>query len=271
MKKILLGVKKTMGSLNNETIKNHIFEERKCLVESEQYANDINTTKPVKGKVFMRIELREQQRGSGIIMDNLHNFPRKKIFNFSLEPWEVPHRQEDYDHSWLDQEIEQEEDERMKKILLGVRKTMGSLDNETIKNHIFEERKCLVESEQYANDINTTKGFEVGEYPYLDRHRFGSLITRYYCPPDTTITDYELEKLTSFVILAIAQYNSTHETEFGNVLVIKAMTSSSCGHWHYLTFEANLPDHPPQIFQVKVHEEPNWVSSPVFVEFVRQA
>ena len=83
----------------------------------------------------------------------------KKVFNFSLEPWEVPRRKEDYDHSWLDNEIEQEEDERMKKILLGVKETMASLDNETIKNRIFEERKCLVEWEQYANDLDTTKVF----------------------------------------------------------------------------------------------------------------
>ncbi|XP_017219189.1 uncharacterized protein LOC108196421 [Daucus carota subsp. sativus] len=195
----------------------------------------------------------------------------KKVFNFSLEPWEVPRQKEDYDHSWLDKEIEQEEDERMKKILLGVKETMGSLDNETIKNRIFEERKCLVEWEQYANDLNTTKGFEVGDYPYLSRKLFGSFITRYYCPPDTTITDYELDKLTGLARSAIDQYNSTHQTVFANVTVVKAMRSFSCGHWYYLTFQANVPHSPPRIFQAKVYEEPHWVSPPLFIEFVRPA
>ncbi|KAK1381172.1 hypothetical protein POM88_027916 [Heracleum sosnowskyi] len=83
-----------------------------------------------------------------------------------------------------------------------------------------------------------------------------SFITRYYCPPDTTITDYELDKLTSFPNLSIDRYNSTQNTKFGNVLVIKAMRSFSCGFWYYLTFQGSLPDHPPQMFEAKLYYAP---------------
>ncbi|KAK1405356.1 hypothetical protein POM88_004961 [Heracleum sosnowskyi] len=67
---------------------------------------------------------------------------------------------------------------------------MELLDNKTKRNFIFEEKKRIVEREQYANDLNSTGGFEVGEYPYMSRQVCGSFITRYYCPPDITISDY---------------------------------------------------------------------------------
>ncbi|KAK1381157.1 hypothetical protein POM88_027910 [Heracleum sosnowskyi] len=122
----------------------------------------------------------------------------------------------------------------------------------------------------YAKDLNFTGGFEVGEYPYMSRLRCGSLITRYYFPPDITISDYALDKLTSFANLAIAQYNSRQNTKYGNVLVIKAMRSfSNSGFSYYLTFQGSLPGHPPQMFEAKLYDAPHWVSPPVTLQLVR--
>ncbi|KAL8106176.1 hypothetical protein AgCh_029836 [Apium graveolens] len=193
-----------------------------------------------------------------------------KAFNFSLDPWKVPRRPEDYDDSWLDKEIEEEQDQRMKDVLIRVKKTMPNLITNTKEiTSLTRESASCSGSSMPTTSILLRYGFEVGKYPTLGRKLCGSFITRYYCPPDTNITDYELDKLTSFAGQAIAQYNSTHETEFGNLMVIKAMRAFSCGFWHYLTFQANLPDHPPQIFEAKVYEEPHWVSPPLSIEFVR--
>lgn len=199
-------------------------------------------------------------------MDDDH-VPVRPFFNFTLPSSIITPPKED--DSWLDKEIEEEEDAQMKEMLIGVKRTMKLLDNETKRNFIFEERKRVVEREQYANEINSTQGFEVGEYPYMSRQAC-NFITRYYCPPDITITDYELDKLTSFANLAIDKYNITQNTEFGNVLVIKAMRCfSGGGHYYYLTFQASLPDHPPQMFEARLYDAPHWVSPPVTIQFVR--
>lgn len=61
------------------------------------------------------------------------------------------------DDSWLDKEIEDEEDERMKNVMRRVKRSMRLLSNERKREYISDERKRIVELAQYANDINNTQ------------------------------------------------------------------------------------------------------------------
>lgn len=61
------------------------------------------------------------------------------------------------DDSWLDKEIEEEEDERMKNVMRRVKRSMQLLSNEKKRQYISDERQRFVERQQYANDINNSQ------------------------------------------------------------------------------------------------------------------
>ncbi|KAL8106143.1 hypothetical protein AgCh_029809 [Apium graveolens] len=118
--------------------------------------------------------------------------------------------------------------------------------------------------------MNTTQGFEVGIYPSMFRNTVGCMITPYYCPPETTITDYELDNLTRLANEAIQHYNSENGKEYANVTVSKATRSFSCGFSYYLTFQASLPDgESPLTFETSLHEPPAFKKSSTEIDFVR--
>lgn len=167
------------------------------------------------------------------------------------------------DDSWLDEEIEEEADENMKNRLKEIKRSMRKINNEAKRKYISDERKRIVEWKDYVKDFESTEGFEVGVYPDLACKICGPFITRYYYPPDTTVTDCEFDKLTYFAILAM------EGKVYNNVRVIKAMRSFSYGLWYYLTFEAVLSDNSTQIFEAKLYEEPPLKDPNVKVEFVR--
>lgn len=189
--------------------------------------------------------------------------PKKPLF---YPNWMPPPPPEE-DDSWLDEEIAKEDDEIMKTIMIEAKQYQAK------REYIAQERKHIVQRRQYADDINATEGFDVGVYPHLAGKFFcGPFITRYYYPPEITVKDYQMAYLTRLANLAIDQYNNKQGTEFGNVLVIKAMSSFSNGFWYYLTFQASFGLHnPPEIFETKVHEDPRQNPPPTapFFEFVR--
>lgn len=96
------------------------------------------------------------------------------------------------------------------------------------------------------------------------------MVTPYYCPPETTVTDYELANLTSLATKAIQHYNAEEGKEYTNVTVSMATRSFSCGFSYFLTFQASLPDgESPQTFEARLYEPPEFQKSSTEIEFVR--
>lgn len=101
------------------------------------------------------------------------------------------------------------------------------------------------------------------------RDDFG-MITQYYCPPETKVTEYELADLTSLATEAIQHYNSEQGKEYTNVTVSKATRSFSYGFSYFLTFQASLPDdESPQTFEARLYEPPSFQKSCTEIYFVR--
>lgn len=61
------------------------------------------------------------------------------------------------DDSWLDEEIEEEQDADMRHILQEVKQSMRLASNERKREYISDQKKRILERRQYANDINTTQ------------------------------------------------------------------------------------------------------------------
>ncbi|KAK1358663.1 hypothetical protein POM88_043137 [Heracleum sosnowskyi] len=116
-------------------------------------------------------------------------------------------------------------------------------------------RYSILEQRQYERDVCATQGFEVGYYPYLMRN-CGSLIIRYYCPPDANLSDDAIADLYGLANHAIQFYNSKEQTNYSVVKVIKTMTIVAGGTWYYMTFQASIPCYGDNLwtFEAKLFE-----------------
>ncbi|KAK1352178.1 hypothetical protein POM88_053442 [Heracleum sosnowskyi] len=133
-----------------------------------------------------------------------------------------------------------------------------------------KERYSILERRQYDRDVSTTQGFEVGYYPYLMRN-CGSLIIRYYCPPDANLSDDAIADLYGLANHAIQFYNSAEQTNYSVVKVIKTMTIVAGGTWYYMTFQASIPCYGDNLwtFEAKLFESIPCPEPYIKVGFVR--
>lgn len=131
------------------------------------------------------------------------------------------------------------------------------------------ERNRIIEMRQYTIDAKTTNGFEVGVYPSLETSAT-CLIHRFYCPPDTMVSDDAVANLTRLANETINFYNFHMGTNYTYVQVIKTMTSVAGGTWYYITFQASLPSrYCPCTFEAKLFESLPFPKSAIHFDFVR--
>lgn len=196
------------------------------------------TTREYDDNVFVYIE--EALKGA-----KMNQNWKRKIFSQRLED--------------DDEELRKEIDKRLK-----------HYDPDIAHQYWDKERYSILERRHYQKDVNTTEGFEVGYYPYLWRNS-GSLIIRYYCPPDANLPDDGIAHLYGLANHAIQFYNSTEQTHYIVVKVIKTMTSVAAGTWFYITFQASIPWYGDQLwtFEAKLFEGIPCPERYIKVEFVR--